>query len=137
MDAVSRIRRSTRRLVRRDWPHRPLKESELELLRFVAERPGSRVKEAAGTLGLAENTVSTLVGRLVERGLLERRTDASDGRAAALALTPVAAQRMAAWRDRRRQVAGNALSALPAGDRDAIEAALPALRRFVDTLEAR
>jgi DNA-binding MarR family transcriptional regulator len=137
METMNRLRRSTRSLVRRDWPLRPLTESELELLRFVAEQPGSRVGEAAATLGLAQNTVSTLVGRLVELGLLDRRTDDRDTRAAALALTPAATQRMAAWRDRRRQVTAKSLAALDAGDLRAIEAALPALRRLVDALEAR
>jgi DNA-binding MarR family transcriptional regulator len=106
-------------------------------MRFVAESPGNRVREAAAALGLAQNTVSTLVGRLVELGLLDRRKDDRDTRAAVLALTPAATQRMAAWRDRRRQVTGDALAALRAGDRRAIEDALPALRRLVDALEAR
>jgi hypothetical protein len=44
---------------------------------------------------------------------------------------------MAAWRDRRRQVTSTALAALDAGDRHAIEDALPALRRLVDALDAR
>jgi len=137
MDITGRLRRSARRLVRRDWPLRPLTDSELELMRFVAESPGSRVGDAAAALGLAQNTVSTLVGCLVELGLLDRRTDDRDTRAAALALTPAATQRMAAWRDRRRQVTSKALAALDAGDRHAIEAALPALRRLVDALDAR
>jgi DNA-binding MarR family transcriptional regulator len=104
---------------------------------FVAESPGSRVGDAASALGLAQNTVSTLVGRLVKLGLLDRRTDDRDTRAAVLALTLAAKQRMTAWRDRRRQVTSNSLAALEARDRRAIEAGLPALRRLVDALDAR
>lgn len=112
-------------------------ESELELLRFVARRPGCRVQEAARAVGVAENTISTLVGRLVDRGLLVRGRDDRDCRAAALSLSPAAARRMAAWRDRRAQVVGTALASLTDEDRKAIDDALPALRRLVDALEER
>jgi len=135
MDVVGRLRRATRRVLRRDWPHRPLTEAELELLRLVASHRGCRVGDAAEVLGLAQNTVSTLVGRLVDRGLLERRVDARDPRAASLVMTPGAARRMGAWRRRRRLVVGRALAELDAADREAIRAAEPALARLVQALE--
>jgi DNA-binding MarR family transcriptional regulator len=80
MRVVGQLRRSVRRRVRQDWPHAPLPETHLELLRLVHDRPGLRVQEAAGALRLAPNTVSTLVNRLVAAGLLERRRDRRDGR---------------------------------------------------------
>jgi DNA-binding MarR family transcriptional regulator len=137
METASLLRRSARRLVRRDWPYRPLVESEVELLRFVVADPGCRVREAAQALGLAENTISTLVTRLVDRGLLERRRDEQDARAVSLTLSAAAARRIAAWRDRRGQVVDDALASLPAEDRRAIEAALPSLARLVSALEER
>ena len=42
------------------------------------------VAEAARSLGLAANTVSTLVGRLTVAGLIERTDDPADRRAAVL-----------------------------------------------------
>jgi DNA-binding MarR family transcriptional regulator len=137
MEVLGHLRRSARRLVRRDWPYRPLTESQLELLRFVSGRPGCRVQEAARALGLAQNTISTLVGRLVDKGLLERRCNERDSRAAALSLSPAAARRMAEWRDRRGEVVSSALASLGAEDRRAIEEALPRLQRLVDLLEER
>ena len=121
-----------RRQVRRDWPYSPLTESEVELLRLLSDRPGTRVGEAAEALGLVPNTVSTLVGRLVDAGLAVRRPDPADARAARLDLTPAARRRIADRRDRRRQVVEVAMVDLTDEDRRAIEAALPALRRLSD-----
>jgi len=135
MELVGSLRRTVRRNVRRGWPHRPLPESEAELLRVVRERPGVRVQEAATALGVAPNTVSTLVRSLGQKGLLERSQDPRDGRAARLRLTGAAARRIAAWRDRRAQIVGAAISALGDEDRRAIERAVPALRRLADHLE--
>lgn len=54
--------------------------SEIEVLRAVAERPGSSVSELARVLDLQNSNVSTTVSRLVDRGLLERRADPNDRR---------------------------------------------------------
>jgi DNA-binding MarR family transcriptional regulator len=135
MRVVGQLRRSVRRRVRQDWPHAPLPETHLELLRLVSERPGLRVQEAAAALRLAPNTVSTLVNRLVSAGLLERRRDRRDGRAARLHLTRAAVQRIAAWRDRRQALVAQAMGSLAAADVEAIAGALPALRRLADALE--
>jgi DNA-binding MarR family transcriptional regulator len=136
MQIVSRLRRTVRRRVRRDWPHRPLVESELELLRLVGEQPGVRVLDAASALGVAPNTVSTLVGRLTVAGLLERRVDPEDARAARLFLTRAARRRFADWRDRRQGVVGEAFRSLSGNEQLALAAAIPALRRLADRLEA-
>jgi DNA-binding MarR family transcriptional regulator len=135
MDVVGRLRRATRRKVRRDWPHQPLAESELELLRLVVHSPGTRVQDASAALGLAPNTVSTLVGKLSAAGLLSRTADPEDGRAARLHLTPAAERRIGDWRARRRDIVGGAMHAMPTADRRAIAAALPALQHLVDLLE--
>lgn len=136
MQAVSRLRRAVRRTVRRDWPHRPLTESEHELIRLVRATPGLRVQEAASALGLAPNTVSTLVGELCRQGLLERRADPADGRVARLHLTAAATRRISAWRDRRQQLVARELARLRPHERAALKAALPSLWRLVDALEA-
>jgi DNA-binding MarR family transcriptional regulator len=135
IDLVSGLRRGVRRRVRRDWSHPRLTPSELELLLLVGDRPGMRVQDAAAAIGVAANTVSTLVGRLSAQGLLERRLDEDDARAARLVLTNAAVRRRAEWRDRRRDVIDGAMRPLAGGDRAAIEAALPALRRLLDAVE--
>jgi DNA-binding MarR family transcriptional regulator len=135
MQVVGRLRRTVRRRARRDWGYRPLPESELELLRLVDEQPGLRVLDAAAALGVAPNTVSTLVGRLAAQGLLRRQPDPRDARAARLEVTDAARERFAAWRDRRRALVAEATARLGEDDRRAIEACVPALRRLVELLE--
>ena len=130
IEILGRIRRGVRRQVRRDWPYSPLTESEVELLRLLSDHPGTRVGEAADALGLVPNTVSTLVGRLVDAGLVLRRPDPADARAARLELSPAARRRIADRRDRRRQVVEGAMLDMGEDDRRAIEAALPALQRL-------
>jgi DNA-binding MarR family transcriptional regulator len=137
MEVVGLLRRTVRRRVRRDWPHRPLPESEVELLRLVHDRPGTRVQDAAAAIGVAPNTVSTLVRRLAERGLIARGADPDDARVARLEVTPAAKRRIADWRDRRQQIVATAFRSLDLDDQRAISAALPALRRLVDGLEDR
>ena len=131
---VGRLRRGIRRRVRQDWPHAPLPEAQLELLRLLDATPGLRVAAAASALGIAPNTVSTLAGRLVAAGLVERARDAGDARAARLALSAAAGERVAAWRGRRHALVSAALADLGPADRAAIGAALPALGRLADAL---
>lgn len=92
--------------------------------------------EAAGRLGVAANTVSTLVRQLVDAGVIERVADEADRRVARLVLADEARARVEVWRDRRSVIVGQALSTLTAEDRASIEAALPALSRLASALAA-
>jgi DNA-binding MarR family transcriptional regulator len=94
-----------------------------------------RVQDAAAGLGLAPNTVSTLVKQLAAAGSLERRPDRADGRVTRLFLTRAARARWALRRDRREAVIRAALGRLSAEERAAIAGALPALNRLVLVLE--
>jgi len=133
-DAVGRVRRAIRQRMRQELgaPTRP--EAQLELMRLVGLEPGVRVQEAATALGVAPNTVSTLVKQLVTAGVLERRADQVDGRACRLFLTSSARARWEVRRDRRERAVRSALGQLPAEDRRAIAAAVPALNRLVRVL---
>ncbi|MGD1053783.1 MAG: MarR family transcriptional regulator [Candidatus Dormibacteria bacterium] len=133
--AAGRLRRRLNRQVRAGLDQEPLPEAQLEILRLVDRRPGVRVHDVAAELGLASNTVSTLVHRLSGAGLVERLPDAGDGRVARLRLRPVAEDRLRRWRDRRGEVLGARLAGLSAADRQALIAALPVLERIVDALD--
>ncbi len=132
MAAVSLLRRTARRAARQAWQQEPLPPAQSELLRLAASRPGITVADAAQELHLAPNTVSTLVGKLTSVGLLGRGRSAEDGRTALLTITGRGAQRLAEWRDLRADLAGKALARLPAADRRALAAALPALVRLAE-----
>jgi DNA-binding MarR family transcriptional regulator len=132
-DTVGRVKRAIRHRMRVELGA-SLPEAQLELMRLVRLEPGLRVQHAAAGLGVAPNTVSTLVKQLAGSGMLERRADGADGRVTRLFLTRAARARWALRRDRREGVVRAALSQLTAHERAAIAAALPALNHLVQVL---
>src|SRR5262245_1037003 len=134
MGTVSGLRRVVRRRLRTALPGRQLPSAQVELMLLVEARPGIGVSAAAQALGLAGNSVSTLVNALVDAGLLRRETDPIDRRAARLHLTAKARQRIARRRDARADLVGRAIEELSPADQQAISDALPALRRLLDTV---
>src|SRR6266704_2826595 len=132
---IGPLRRALRRAGRQGVPGYPLPTSQADLLRVVRLQPGIGVGEAAQQLGVAANTVSTLVNQLVAAGFLARRRDPVDGRAARLELTARANRRMALWRDQREQALGAAIDELSASERESLEGALPALHKILEVLE--
>ncbi|AOW93439.1 transcriptional regulator [Rhodococcus sp. WMMA185] len=133
-NAIGLLRRHTRRRVGRPWPETPLTGSQTELVRLLRRHPGTSVAEAASALGLAANTVSTLVRQLIEAGLVEREPDANDRRVARLALTTSARSQVEHWRDRRNVEVEAAFASLSPQDRAAIESAVPAITRLARAL---
>ncbi|GGT82584.1 ABC transporter permease [Streptomyces coeruleorubidus] len=115
-----------RRRLRREMPDPRLRGAEVELLRLVVTRPGIGVSDAAKDLGLAANSVSTLVNQLVGAGYLVRETDPADRRAARLLPTPAAGTRLREWRRRRADLVRRHVSRLDEADRQALHAAIPA-----------
>jgi DNA-binding MarR family transcriptional regulator len=128
------MRRHVRRLVGQPWPQSSMTGSQSELIRLIWRNPGISVAEAANELGLAPNTVSTLVGQLTEQDLLRRSPDEHDRRIARLSLTPSAQQQVAAWRDRRIALVSQVLGRLDRADIEALRAALPTLNSVAERL---
>jgi DNA-binding MarR family transcriptional regulator len=135
LDALSTIRRAIRRSTDRPAFLASLTGAQIELVRLLRRQPGLTVAEAASELRLAANTVSTLVGQLVEAGFVERTVDESDRRVARLNLAPGVRKKVQAWRDRRVETIEAAVGRLAADDRERIAAALPALTRLGNELE--
>jgi DNA-binding MarR family transcriptional regulator len=135
--AVSALRRAARRAARRTWEAEPLPPAQSELLRLAAHMPGLTVAEAAAELRLAPNTVSTLVGKLTDQGLLKRVPSRTDGRSILLEVTRKARKRLAEWRDLRAELGGQALAGLPGEDRAALASAVPAMLRLAEQMAAR
>ncbi|WP_442907016.1 MarR family winged helix-turn-helix transcriptional regulator [Kitasatospora sp. NBC_01250] len=129
------IPRLVRRRLRQELTVPRLRGAQVELLRLVAANPGLRVSAAAKELCLAGNSVSTLVNQLVADGLLRREVDPADRRAALLHVTPAAAERLEVWRANHQALVGGLVAGLPAEDRAALAAALPALRRLAAGLQ--
>jgi DNA-binding MarR family transcriptional regulator len=134
-DSVLALRRATRRVTRRTFAGTPLPPSEAEVLAFVGRNKGVGVNETAGALLLAPNTVSTLVGRLVTAGLLERRPDPDDRRSVRLHLTLAGSARVRAWRRHRSELLERALAALDPDDVRDLQRALPAMKRLTEAID--
>ncbi|MES4891164.1 MarR family transcriptional regulator [Streptomyces sp. NPDC096012] len=133
-DTLVRIQRLIRRRLRGGLTGPRLRGAEVELLRLVGSRPGIGISDAARELHLAGNSVSTLVNQLARDGFLLRETDPADRRAARLLLTEAADKRLRDWRRRRSALVVRHVSRLDDADRDALRAAMPALRRLAATL---
>ncbi|MFJ9026617.1 MarR family winged helix-turn-helix transcriptional regulator [Streptomyces sp. NPDC102259] len=133
-DALVGVQRLLRRRLRAGLTVPRLRGAEVELLRLVEARPGIGVSDAAKELYLAGNSVSTLVNQLVKDGYLVRETDPADRRVARLLLTESAEARLRAWRERRAALVGRQVARLDAADREALRAALPALRALAVNL---
>jgi DNA-binding MarR family transcriptional regulator len=132
--AIGLLRRHLRRTAGRPWRLSWLTASQTELLRVVHRAPGVSVAEAAAELGLVANTVSTLVGRLTDQGLLLRVADPRDRRVARLTLTELARREIDAWRDRRAAEVAQVLDAMEPAELAALRAALPALTAVASRL---
>jgi DNA-binding MarR family transcriptional regulator len=112
--------------------------AQIELIRLLRRRPETSVAEAAAELGLAANTVSTLVGQLVTAGVLQRTPDPDDRRVARLALTAAAQRRVERWRDQRAALLAEALAGLSRDDRAALRRAAGIMTRLsADLLDGR
>jgi DNA-binding MarR family transcriptional regulator len=132
---TARIRRVGRRREGRPEELERLSGAQLELVRLVRRTPGVSVAQAAAELGLAANTVSTLVRRLSDEGLLVRTPDPTDRRVARLQLPQELARRAGAYRDRRMMALGAAIATLEPDEQATIAAATALLARVADELE--
>jgi DNA-binding MarR family transcriptional regulator len=121
---------SLRRFGERQVGLDPLPHSEFEVIRTVSDHPSITVSEAARMLGLQASNVSTTVGRLVERGLIERVPDERDRRAIRLRLTAKAARHKklieSVWVDGVR----DQLEHMDADDVELLVKAAPLFRRL-------
>ncbi|MFI8192293.1 MarR family winged helix-turn-helix transcriptional regulator [Streptomyces sp. NPDC085946] len=128
------LHRALDRRIARDFPHPKPPEAQLALLRFVAQREGATVREAAEALLMKPNNVSALVTQLTERGLLERRQDSADKRVAHLYPTATARGHLAEVRRLEDGYLRHALVALTDGELDALGSALGALESLTRAL---
>jgi DNA-binding MarR family transcriptional regulator len=139
MPAVGAVRRLLRRLagpVVAGASETPLEvsTSQREVLLMVGKREGRSVAEIADELGLAPNSVSTIVTQLVAAGLLVRETDPRDRRIGRLALTAPAQDALDSARARRRGVLHEALDRLTPRQLTDLAAGIDALEALAEEL---
>jgi DNA-binding MarR family transcriptional regulator len=103
------------------------------LARLAGSEP-MRLTELAAAEGVAQPSMSALVARLVDQGLVRRGGDPQDARVVLLALTPAGEDLVARRRADRTERLDRALTALSPDDVARIADAVPALTRLADAL---
>ena len=94
----------------------------------------ARLTELASAEGVSQPSMTALIARLADQGLVRRAADPHDGRAVVLTLTPAGGEVLAQRRaERTRQITGP-LAGLSEDDVRRIADALPALIRLADAL---
>jgi DNA-binding MarR family transcriptional regulator len=136
-ESLRQLSRVLRTAIRSDvaW-EKQLPMAQVELLVGLDGASPARVNDLAERLRLAQSTVSGLISQMMANGLVERAVDPTDRRAAIVTVTPLGAERLAAWREKQIERLGRALAGLEPHERELILAALPALDRFADLLRA-
>ncbi|MEU9076803.1 MarR family winged helix-turn-helix transcriptional regulator [Kitasatospora sp. NPDC004745] len=128
-DTVTRLRRALRSSIRTDYPWESLPMAQVELLQTLSAAP-LRVGELAARQRLAPNTVSGLVGKLLDAGFVDRQADPGDRRTARIALTPAGRRQLDDWQRAHERRIAAALDVLAPADREAVVHALPALEQL-------
>ena len=134
-DVVTRLRRALRSSIRTDYPWESLPMAQVELLQTLAAGP-LRVGELAARQRLAPNTVSGLIGKLLESGFVDRQADPGDRRTARIAVTEAGHRQLAEWQQAHERRMAAALSLISAEDSAAVMGALGGLERLAVALGA-
>jgi DNA-binding MarR family transcriptional regulator len=116
-------------------PGNALAVAQLELLTALVEHPGSRPGQLARRLNMRANTVTTIVNALSERGMLHREAADDDRRAVELTVTEAGRRAVLSWQATNSAVLHLALSTLPARQRRALAAAVPALDALASAID--
>jgi DNA-binding MarR family transcriptional regulator len=113
------------------WCAIDLTMSQLKTL-FLARPPqGASHGEIARGLGVGVSTVTGVVDRLVEHGLVIRRTDPDDRRLSHVVATPRGIELIDQLWGSRRGYLGQLLDRLTPAERDGLRAALEHLHRLI------
>lgn len=115
METVPRVMRFIRTEMRRQGMAH-LSIPQLRVLMFLNRRPGAALLDVAEHLGVTPPTASTLVQRLVQRGLVDRSPHPHERRRVVLRLTPQGSGLLAEARQAAQARLAEALAALPPGD---------------------
>jgi DNA-binding MarR family transcriptional regulator len=134
---VGRFRRELRRSAGRELDSARLSEAQSDLLWLVGRRPEISVSAAAAELGLVPNTASTLVSKLVAKGLLIRTVGETDRRVGQLRLAEPTQQIVYASRAARRALLSDVLGELDLDEIESLTKGLEVLDRMTQLLQER
>jgi DNA-binding MarR family transcriptional regulator len=119
-------------LVRRLAPQPDISISTASTLRSLEISGACRLSDLAAREGVTQPAMTQLVSRLERDGYAERRGAGDDARVVMVHLTPTGADLLRHRRAARAERLHDLIGQLPAPDRAAIHAALPALTLLAD-----
>jgi DNA-binding MarR family transcriptional regulator len=134
---IGRFRRQLRRSTGCGFDSARLTESQSELLWLVGRKPDISVSAAAAELGLVANTASTLVSKLVGKGLLVRTAGQTDRRIGQLRLAEAAQQIVDDSRATRRAALADVVGELDDDQIDSLTKGLEVLDTMTRRLQER
>jgi DNA-binding MarR family transcriptional regulator len=120
-------------LLRRQFAQAEITLTQARTLSTLATRGPHRVTDLALLEQVAQPTMSNLVARLEDHGLVERIPDPSEPKA-----TLITREGTKQWRSMvalRTNLLASGLALLTPSEKKSLEAALPALERLVDELQ--
>jgi DNA-binding MarR family transcriptional regulator len=139
-DLPTRLRAAIGRLSRRlrqTGAGYELTPSQVSVLLTVVRHSPLRLADLAAIESINPTMLSRITGRLTERDLIRRTSDAADRRAALVQATPEGRRMRKRILTERTAALQECLQELSPQDRAALTAALPALERLVDLLGER
>jgi len=135
LDAVRRIVQTLRESSRLAEARVGLSGAQLFVLQKLREVPGASVNELAERTHTHQSSVSTVVARLVQRGLVQRSRSGVDGRIVELSLAPGGRQIVTRAPDVAQEALVRAVEALPESRRRTLASGLTALAQAIDRRE--
>ncbi|MHB8612920.1 MAG: MarR family winged helix-turn-helix transcriptional regulator [Candidatus Dormibacteraceae bacterium] len=122
-------------LLRRQLAQAEITISQARTLSTLATRGPHRVTDLAVIEQVAQPTMSALVARLSDNGLVERRPDPSDPKAMLIFITRPGLDHWRSLIALRTDLLASGLALLSASEKKSLEAALPALEHLVEKLQ--
>jgi DNA-binding MarR family transcriptional regulator len=107
--------------------NRALSLTAVSVLGTLQRRGPQRITTLAASEGVSQPSMTQLVQRLEQRGLVQRTSDPSDGRVALVSLTAEGGAALAARRQRNTERMAEFLADLPQSDVSALAAGLAAV----------
>jgi len=106
--------------------------AQARVLSQIQELGPARVGDLARAEHCSQPTMTLLVQRLLEQGLVCRSADPADARAARISLTPAGRAALAGLRQERAHIVESLIGGLDPAQRRGLQAALPALAALLE-----
>lgn len=117
----------------RDAPQDALSRTAAATLSLLERAGPQRITTLAAHESVSQPAMTGLVQRLEATGLVSRRSDPHDGRAALIAVTPAGSQQLDVRRQGHEDVIAERLARLSPYDRALLAAATPALVNLMES----